>query len=348
MSLMRVAVTGAGGRLGRALDRPPSPMRRSPARPGRSPGRAPSSTSTTRTASARALDRDRPEVVVHAAAWTDVDGCARDPELAMRRNGDGDRRPGRACAERGDSTCVVVSTNEVFDGAPDRRPRLRARRPAGARQPVRRLEARRRAARPRRPSTRQPGELGIVRTAWLFGPPGARLPEPDPRRRRARAAPPASRCGVVGDEWGTPTYAADVAEAIVELLAERRGRRDPPRRQRRRRHPRRLGARRRRARRRRRSTIEDVPSATWQRPSTPPRWGVLAPTPLPSGEPLRPWPEAMADYAPALLRGRRRARRRDESAPVDAAAASATARSSGMPTRVARSASCGEPRRSRA
>jgi dTDP-4-dehydrorhamnose reductase len=32
------------------------------------------------------LDRDRPEVVVHAAAWTDVDGCARDPELAIRRN----------------------------------------------------------------------------------------------------------------------------------------------------------------------------------------------------------------------------------------------------------------------
>ena len=37
-----------------------------------------------RRASARALDRDRPEVVVHAAAWTDVDGCARDPELRAR------------------------------------------------------------------------------------------------------------------------------------------------------------------------------------------------------------------------------------------------------------------------
>ena len=46
--------------------------------------------------------------------------------------------------------------------------------------------------------------------------------------------------------------------------------------------------------------IVDVPSTTWQRPSKPPRWGVLAPTPLPSGEPMRPWPDAMADYAPAL------------------------------------------------
>ena len=34
-----------------------------------------------------AMERARPEVVVHAAAWTDFDGCARDPDLALRRNG---------------------------------------------------------------------------------------------------------------------------------------------------------------------------------------------------------------------------------------------------------------------
>ena len=106
---------------------------------------------------------------------------------------------------------------------------------------------------------------------------------------------------VVGDEGGTPTYAADVADGIVELLAEdahggihhlvngltatralwaeyivgrfrpRRGRRH-------------------------------VPATTWPRASSPPRWGVLAATPMPSGEPLRPWPDAMADYAPTLAR----------------------------------------------
>ena len=48
--------------------------------------------------------------------------------------------------------------------------------------------------------------------------------------------------------------------------------------------------------------VVNVPASTWPRPSRPPRWGVLAPTPLPSGEPLRVWPDAMADYAPALLR----------------------------------------------
>jgi len=58
--------------------------------------------------------------------------------------------------------------------------------------------------------------------------------------------------------------------------------------------------------------VENVPMSTWQRDSTPPRWGVLEPTPLPSGEPLRLWPDAMADYAPILLReaaGRSRAAR---------------------------------------
>jgi hypothetical protein len=49
--------------------------------------------------------------------------------------------------------------------------------------------------------------------------------------------------------------------------------------------------------------IDEVPASTWARASTPPVWGVLAPTPLPSGETLRPWQAALADYAPTLLRG---------------------------------------------
>ena len=48
--------------------------------------------------------------------------------------------------------------------------------------------------------------------------------------------------------------------------------------------------------------IEEVPAATWVRASTPPAWAVLEPTPLPSGEPLRPWPAALADQLPALRR----------------------------------------------
>ena len=53
-------------------------------------------------------------------------------------------------------------------------------------------------------------------------------------------------------------------------------------------------------------TVEHVPATTWARASVPPRWGVLAPTPLPSGEAMRPWPDAMAHYAPLLERAWRR------------------------------------------
>ena len=106
---------------------------------------------------------------------------------------------------------------------------------------------------------------------------------------------------VTGDEWGCPTYTADVADAIVELLAENAiegvhhvvngpfaTRAD--------------WARYIVGRALLEVDVENGPMSTWQRESTPPRWGVLAPTPLPSGEPLRPWPDAMADYAPILLR----------------------------------------------
>ena len=78
---MRVAVTGASGRLGRALvealEEAPftGPM-------GPIPWSRPELDLDTLTVSTvRALiDRDRPELVIHAAAWTDVDGCARDPD----------------------------------------------------------------------------------------------------------------------------------------------------------------------------------------------------------------------------------------------------------------------------
>ncbi len=113
---MRVAVTGARGRLGRALiealEEAPFTGPLGPTAWGRP---AFDLDTMTPAAAAALLDRDRPEVVVHAAAWTDVDGCARDPELAMRRNGAATGIVAEACAARG-VDLVLVSTNEVFDG----------------------------------------------------------------------------------------------------------------------------------------------------------------------------------------------------------------------------------------
>jgi dTDP-4-dehydrorhamnose reductase len=316
---MRVAVTGSTGRLGRALvhalEDAPFTGPRGPLAWTRADLDLDAPAGVT-----AALDRDKPEVVVHAAAWTDVDACARDPELALARNGTATGVLAAACAARG-VELVVVSTNEVFDGrrtdgygyAADDDPSpanpYGASKLAGERAA---LEAFGAAA-----ST----SLGIARTSWLFGPPGRDFP-----RKILEAAAQAQASGeplrVVDDEWASPTSAADLAEAVVELLAENA-------------HPGLhhlvnggVASRAEWAAEVLRVArvyvpLQPVPASTWTRASTPPRWGVLAPTPMPSGEAMRPWPQAVADQAVHLRRSA------DEASAAARAASTSTPAGSG-------------------
>jgi dTDP-4-dehydrorhamnose reductase len=325
---VRVAVTGAGGRLGHAIvDALADAPFTGPAGPVGWDRAAFDLDLVTPASITALLDGDRPEMVIHAAAWTEVDGCALDPALATRRNADATGLLAAACAERG-LDLLVISTNEVFDGtrtdggayAPDDPPA-----PANA-YGASKLAGERAAeaayggssgaggsggggsggARGSRGGpggsggARSRGALGIARVAWLFGP-----GKPDFPAKIAAAAERASAAGealrVVADEFGTPTYVRDVADAIVELIAEdaiagihqlvnagvasrAEWARDVL------------------ARLDLRVPVEDVSLDAFPRPSRPPRWGVLAPTPLPSGEPMRSWRDAMADYAPTLRR----------------------------------------------
>jgi dTDP-4-dehydrorhamnose reductase len=253
------------------------------------------------------LERERVEVVVHAAAWTDVDGCARDPGLALARNGAATAVLARACAERG-LDLVVVSTNEVFDGRREDRTGYAATDEPTPANPYGASKLAGERAATDAFTSPGAGQLAVVRTSWLFG-----AGRPDFPAKILEAATRARHAGeplrAVGDEWGRPTYAADLAEGIVELLAEgsfagvhhlvnggiatrAAWARDVV------------------ARAGIDILVEEVPASTWPRASAAPRWAVLEPTPLPSGEPLRPWPQAMADYAPILLRGRVAARTR--------------------------------------
>ena len=61
----------------------------------------------------------RPDVGIHGAAMTDVDGCERNPDLAFRGNAIGTQNLAVAC-ERVGAAMVLVSTNDVFDGKLDR------------------------------------------------------------------------------------------------------------------------------------------------------------------------------------------------------------------------------------
>jgi len=318
---VRVAVTGAAGRLGRAVV---TALEEAPFTGPFGPiawSRAIFDLDEPE-AAGPLLDRDRPEVVVHCAAWTDVDGCAREPDRAMARNGTATGILARAAAERG-IDLIVVSTNEVFDG---RRTDGAGYRPDDHPNPINAYgasklageEAARAAYAAAGSGTAGSGPggsgtadgsggpaLGIVRTAWLYGPPGNDFPAKI-LAAADRAAAAGEPLRLVADEIGSPTYTSDLAEAIAELIGAaavagthhvvnggRASRADWAREL-----LRQAG---------RTVATEDVPASTWPRASTPPAWAVLEPTPLPGGEPLRPWQAALADALPALLRERARA-----------------------------------------
>jgi len=61
----------------------------------------------------------RPEIVLHAAAFTDVDRCESDEAMAMAINAEGTASVARACADVG-ALMVYYSTDYVFDGASER------------------------------------------------------------------------------------------------------------------------------------------------------------------------------------------------------------------------------------
>lgn len=303
---MRVAVTGAGGRLGRALTAaleeapftgPAGPMAWTRADFDLD---APAGI-------ARLLERDRPEVVINAAAWTDVDGCARDPESARARNAGAVEVLAGATAAAG-IDLIQISTNEVFDGrrtdglgyAPDDQPD-----PINA-YGASKLGGERAAAAAYRGARAQ---LAIVRTSWLYGPPGNDFPQ-----KILAAADRARDAGqplkVVGDEVGSPTFTEDLAEAIIGLLwaGDIRGSNDGIHHLVNSGHTSRAGwARELLCQLGRTDPIEEVPASTWPRASVPPLWAVLAPTPLPDGEPMPTWQVALAHYLPALRRQRAQA-----------------------------------------
>jgi dTDP-4-dehydrorhamnose reductase len=150
----------------------------------------------------------RPAVVVNAAAWTDVEACARDPDRAMRINGTAAGAVARAAAEV-DALAVQVSTNEVFDGTL-RRSYDEDDTPI----PINPYAVAKLAG--ERLTAAAGGRYLVVRTAWVFGPDSG-----FPTRIRAaadRMVADGRPLRVVADEWGNPTPTGWLADTIVELV----------------------------------------------------------------------------------------------------------------------------------
>ena len=198
----RVAITGAAGQLGRELvqvyrDAGDTVLPLS--RPD---------FDITRAEDLRRLAEWHPDVVVNSAAWTDVDGCARDAERAMRVNGEAAGAVAEAAARAG-ALIVQISTNEVFDGTLDR-PYTEDDAP----NPINPYGASKLAGE-RLVAAANPRHI-IVRTAWLFGPGGANFV--------TKVLAAAERVGrgtlqVVEDEWGNPTPTPWLAAAIRRVVS---------------------------------------------------------------------------------------------------------------------------------
>ncbi len=271
---MRILITGHKGQLGRALSA------RLPEAGGVD---LPEVDITQPSSIDAAVDQARPDLIVHCAAMTDVDGAAVNPALAYRINGLGTQSVALAAARVG-AALAYISTNEVFDGTKP--------------EPYFEFDA------PRAINAYAQSKLAgewfathlcarfyVIRIAWLAAPGGRNF-----IHRIQKLADEQGRLRVVKDEVANPTFVGDLAEALVRLVGTGRyglyhltnagycsrydyarkildltGRRHIP--------------------------IEPITRAEFSRPSTPPAFTPLANTAAAAlGITLRPWEAALAEF----------------------------------------------------
>jgi len=200
---MRIVITGSAGQLGQALQAVLA---------GPQSGKndlllmdLPEVDITDNAQVGTAISRFRPEVVIHAAAFTNVDGCETDPAMAYRVNALGTQNVALACGSSG-AALVYISTDYVFDGTKN--------------EPYWEWDT------PNPQSTYARSKLAgeqitqtltdrfyIVRTAWLYSRTGKNF-----CKNVLRLADERPELRFVTDEVGSPTYAPDLAEAVCKLI----------------------------------------------------------------------------------------------------------------------------------
>ncbi len=157
----------------------------------------------------RFLDAHPADLVLNAAAYTDVDGSETHRDLALRVNGLGARNVAKACRARS-MRMVHISTDYVFPGTdPEGYGPSDPAGPAVNAYGESKLEGERAVA-----AALPADRFLICRTQWLYGRHGKNFV--DTIAGLARSKP---EIQVVDDQWGVPTRAADLAEQIAALLA---------------------------------------------------------------------------------------------------------------------------------
>lgn len=148
-----------------------------------------------------------PDIIINCAAYTNVDGCESNQEMADRVNG----LAVGALAEIAnivDAVLVHVSTDYVFDGS--------KKTPYAEGDPTDPKSVYGRSKLLGEQSVIESGlkQYFIIRTSWLYGPGGSNFVE-----TILRLAAERDELRIVADQVGTPTYTADLADAIFNLLA---------------------------------------------------------------------------------------------------------------------------------
>jgi dTDP-4-dehydrorhamnose reductase len=151
------------------------------------------------------LAAERPDVVIHCAAWTDVDGAEESEEQALAVNGTGAGNVAAAAAAV-DASILYVSSDYVFDGAKGE-PYVEGDQPAP-------LSAygRTKLAGEEATAAANPRHF-VVRSSWLFGVGGGNFVE-----TMLRLAADHGEVLVVRDQVGSPTYTWHLASGMVRLI----------------------------------------------------------------------------------------------------------------------------------
>jgi dTDP-4-dehydrorhamnose reductase len=151
------------------------------------------------------VSKVRPDWIVLCAAYTDVDGCERNPELAFAVNGTGVENVARA-AQSVAARIFLVSTDYVFDGLNTRPYEI-----DDAIAPLNVYGASKAAGEAALRNSACAWCIG--RTSWLFGVRGPSFPQ-----KILQAAETRPELCVVNDQVGSPTYTRDLAGAIRDLV----------------------------------------------------------------------------------------------------------------------------------
>ena len=160
---------------------------------------------TDRTACETVISQEKPDAVIHCAAYTSVDAAEDNLELCRKINAEGTRNIARVCKAM-DIKMMYISTDYVFNGGGER-----PWEPDDHREPLNVYGL-----------TKYEGEIAveqnvqkyfIVRIAWVFGVNGKNFIKTMLRLGKEKGA-----VSVVNDQIGSPTYTYDLPRLLVDMM----------------------------------------------------------------------------------------------------------------------------------